>query len=152
MRSVFVRVWVLTWRERFPLIGLGFLTLLLPPAVFAVPQGVPQGALKGPNEHEQSPPPSGPAQPNAGNPTPLGVLIEEARKNVRRILRPAKNAFQHGLILTNQLVMHRDFAKNFGALELRLEQVPLIALTGRVMRRGLFFYLLKQGRILLKNS
>src|SRR5437763_12975225 len=81
MRSVFVRVWVLTWRERFPLIGLGFLTLLLPPAVFAVPQGVPQGALKGPHDHEQSPPPSGLAQPNAGNPTPLSALIEEARKN-----------------------------------------------------------------------
>ena len=63
MRSVFVRAWVLTWRERFSLIGLGFLTLLPPPAVFAVPQGVPQrtlqGALKGPNDREQSPPPSG---------------------------------------------------------------------------------------------
>ena len=72
MRSVFVRAWVLTWREGFPVIVLGFFTLLLPPAVLAFPQGV--------QEHQQSLPPSGPAQRNAG-PTPLSVLIEEARKN-----------------------------------------------------------------------
>jgi outer membrane protein, heavy metal efflux system len=85
MRSIFVRAWVLTWRERFPLIVLGFLTLLLPPAVFAVPQGVPQRTPQGPpqrpNDNEQSSPPSGPAQRDARNPTPLSVLIEEARKN-----------------------------------------------------------------------
>jgi cobalt-zinc-cadmium efflux system outer membrane protein len=93
MRSIFIRAWVVTWREGFPLIVLGLLTLLLPPALFAVPQGVPlrtlQGALKGPpqgppqgpNDHEQSPPASGLAPRDVGNPTPLSELIEEAKKN-----------------------------------------------------------------------
>jgi cobalt-zinc-cadmium efflux system outer membrane protein len=72
MRSICVRVWVLIRRERFRLIVFGFLTLMVSSRVFAVPQVV--------QEHDQ-PPQASTVQHEAGNPTPLGVLIEEARKN-----------------------------------------------------------------------
>ncbi len=75
MRTICFRVWVLTRREGFRLVVFGFLTLLGSPRVFAVPQEVPA--------KEQSPQPQSLSemQHEAGNPTPLSVLIEEAKKN-----------------------------------------------------------------------
>jgi outer membrane protein, heavy metal efflux system len=70
MRVFCVRAWVFTRREGFRLIVFGLLTLIGSARVFAAPQEV----LK----NEQSP--SG-MQHEAGNPTPLSVLIEEAEKN-----------------------------------------------------------------------
>ena len=72
MRSICVRVWVLTRREGFRLIVFGFLTLVVSSRVFAAPQEV--------QEQKPSPQASG-MQHEAGNPTPLSVLIEEAKKN-----------------------------------------------------------------------
>jgi outer membrane protein, heavy metal efflux system len=72
MRSICFRVRVLTRREGFRLIVFGFLTLMVSSRVFAVPQVV--------QEHDQ-PPQAGAVQHETGNPTPLGVLIEEARRN-----------------------------------------------------------------------
>src|SRR5260370_15197856 len=75
MRTICFRVWVLTRREGFRLVVFGFLTLFGSPRVFAVPQEVPA--------KEQSPQPQSLSemQHEAGNPTPLTVLIEEAKKN-----------------------------------------------------------------------
>ena len=73
MRSTCFRAWVLTRREGFRLIVFGFLTLIVSSKVFAAPQVV-QG-------HAQSPQVSAAMQHEAGNPTPLGVLIEEVKKN-----------------------------------------------------------------------
>jgi len=70
MRGICVRAWVFIRREGFRLIAFGFLTIVLP-TVFAAPQV----ALK-----EQTP--QGPSEQHAGgNPTPLSVLVEEAKKN-----------------------------------------------------------------------
>src|SRR5260370_8144653 len=75
MRTICFRVWVRTRREGFRLVVFGFLTLVGSPRVFAVPQEVPA--------KEQSPQPQSLSemQHEAGNPTPLSVLIEEAKKN-----------------------------------------------------------------------
>ena len=73
MRSIWFRVWVLTQRERFRLIVFGFLATIVSPGVFAVPQGAAK--------YEQSPLASGEIQREGVNPTPLSVLIEEAKKN-----------------------------------------------------------------------
>src|SRR5260370_1698462 len=75
MRTICFRVWVLTRREGFRLVVFGFLTLFGSPRVFAVPQEVPA--------KEQPPQPQSLSemQHEAGNPTPLSVLIEEAKKN-----------------------------------------------------------------------
>jgi outer membrane protein TolC len=70
MRGICVRAWVFTRREGFRLIVFGLLTLVGSARAFAAPQEL----LK----NEQSP--SG-MQHEAGNPTPLSVLIEEAKKN-----------------------------------------------------------------------
>jgi outer membrane protein TolC len=70
MRGICVRAWVFTRREGFRLIVFGLLTLVGSARVFAAHQEF----LK----NEQSP--SG-MQHEAGNPTPLSVLIEEAKKN-----------------------------------------------------------------------
>ncbi len=73
MRGICVRGWVLTRREGFRLIVFAFLMLLVSPKVFATPQVV--------REREQSPQASSEMQHEAGNPTPLSVLVEEAKKN-----------------------------------------------------------------------
>ena len=74
MRGICVRAWVLTRREGFQVIVFGLLTLVGSPRVFAVPQiGQEQSTQR------------------AGNPTPLSVLIEEAKKNDPAI-RVAENA------------------------------------------------------------
>src|SRR5260370_27162339 len=75
MRTICFRVWVRPRREGFRLVVFGFLTLVGSPRVFAVPQEVPA--------KEQSPQPQSLSemQHEAGNPTPLSVLIEEAKKN-----------------------------------------------------------------------
>jgi len=73
MRRICVRAWVLTRREKIQLIVFGFLTLFVSSRVVAVPQVV--------QEHEQSPQASSVMQHEAGNPTPLSVLIDEAKKN-----------------------------------------------------------------------
>ncbi len=73
MRRICVRAWVLTRREKIQLIVFGFLTLFVSSGVVAVPQVV--------HEHEQSVQPSSVMQHEAGNPTPLSVLIDEAKKN-----------------------------------------------------------------------
>ncbi len=73
MRRIRFRVWVLTRREGCRLIVLGLLTLLGSSKAFAAPQVV--------QEHEQSPRVSTEMQPEAGNPTPLSVLIDEAKKS-----------------------------------------------------------------------
>src|SRR6266566_1711156 len=73
MRRICFRVRVLTRREEFRLIVFGFLTLIVSSRVFAVPQEV----LK----NEPSPQASSEMRHEAGNPTPLSVLIEEAKKN-----------------------------------------------------------------------
>jgi outer membrane protein, heavy metal efflux system len=70
MRGICVRAWVFTRREGFRLIVFGLLTLVGSARVFAAPQEF----LK----NEQSP---SRMQHEAGNPTPLSVLIEEAKKN-----------------------------------------------------------------------
>jgi outer membrane protein, heavy metal efflux system len=70
MRGICVRAWVFTRHEGFRLIVFGLLTLVGSARVFAAPQEF----LK----NEQSP--SG-MQHEAGNPTPLSMLIEEAKKN-----------------------------------------------------------------------
>jgi cobalt-zinc-cadmium efflux system outer membrane protein len=73
MRGICVRAWVVTRRDGFRLIALGFLTLIPSSRAFAVPQVV--------QEHELSPQAFSAMQHEAGNPTPLSVLIEEAKKN-----------------------------------------------------------------------
>jgi cobalt-zinc-cadmium efflux system outer membrane protein len=73
MRGICFRVWVLTRREKIQLIVFGFLTLFVSSRVVAVPQVV--------QEHEQSPQAPSEMRNEAGNPTPLSVLIEEAKKN-----------------------------------------------------------------------
>src|SRR5580692_6113291 len=73
MRGICFRVWVLTRREKIQLIVFGFLTLFVSSRVVAVPQVV--------QEHEQSPQAPSEMRKEAGNPTPLSVLIEEAKKN-----------------------------------------------------------------------
>jgi len=73
MRRICFRVWVLTRREKIQLIVFGFLTLFVSSRVVAVPQ-VEQ-------EHEESLQASSVMQHEAGNPAPLRVLIEEAKKN-----------------------------------------------------------------------
>lgn len=72
MRGICVRAWVLSQREGFRLIVFVFLVLIVLPSVFAAPQVV--------QEREQSPQASA-MQHEGGNPTPLSVLIEEAKKN-----------------------------------------------------------------------
>jgi cobalt-zinc-cadmium efflux system outer membrane protein len=72
MRDICVRAWVLSQREGFRLIVFVFLVLIVLPSVFAAPQIV--------QEREQSPQASA-MQHEAGKPTPLSVLIEEAKKN-----------------------------------------------------------------------
>ena len=73
MRGICFRAWVLTQREGFRLTVFGFLTLIVSSRVFAVPQEVPT--------NEQSSQASTEMQHEVGNPTPLNVLIEEAKKN-----------------------------------------------------------------------
>jgi len=73
MRGICFRARVLTQREGFRPIVFGFLTLILAPRVLAAPQEV--------LTNEQSPQASSESQHEAGNPTPLSVLIEEAKKN-----------------------------------------------------------------------
>jgi len=73
MRRICCDVRVRTRREEFRLIVFGLLTLIGSATVFAAPQEV----LK----NEQSPQVSTEMQHEAGNPTPLSVLIEEAEKN-----------------------------------------------------------------------
>jgi cobalt-zinc-cadmium efflux system outer membrane protein len=73
MRGICFRAWVLTRREKIQLIVFGFLTLFVSSRVVAVPQVV--------QEHEQSPQALSEMRNEAGNPTPLSVLIEEAKKN-----------------------------------------------------------------------
>jgi outer membrane protein TolC len=73
MRGICFRAWVLTRREKIQLIVFGFLTLFVSSRVVAVPQVV--------QEHEQSPQAPSEMRNEAGNPTPLSVLIEEAKKN-----------------------------------------------------------------------
>jgi len=73
MRAICFRAWVLTRREKIQLIVFGFLTLFVSSRVVAVPQVV--------QEHEQSLQASSVMQHEAGNPTPLSVLIDEAKKN-----------------------------------------------------------------------
>jgi outer membrane protein, heavy metal efflux system len=73
MRGICFRAWVLTRREKIQLIVFGFLTLFVSSRVVAVPQVV--------QEHEQSLQASSVMRHEAGNPTPLSVLIEEAKKN-----------------------------------------------------------------------
>ena len=70
MRGICVRAWVFTRREGFRLIVFGLLTLVGSARVFAAPQEL----LK----NEQFP---SEMQHEAGNPTLLSVLIEEAKKN-----------------------------------------------------------------------
>ena len=70
MRGICVRAWVFTRREGFRLIVFGLLTLVASARVFAAPQEF----LK----NEQFP---SEMQHEAGNPTLLSVLIEEAKKN-----------------------------------------------------------------------
>ena len=72
MRDICVRAWVLSRREGFRMIVFVFLVLIVLPSVFAAPQIV--------QEREQSPQASA-MQHEAGKPTPLSVLIEEAKKN-----------------------------------------------------------------------
>jgi outer membrane protein, heavy metal efflux system len=72
MRHICVRAWVLSQREGFRLIVFVFLVLIVLPSVFAAPQIV--------QEREESPQASA-MQHEAGKPTPLSVLIEEAKKN-----------------------------------------------------------------------
>src|SRR5438309_9749115 len=73
MRRICFRVRILTRREEFRLIVFGFLTLIVSSRVFAVPQEV----LK----NEPSPQASSEMRHEAGNPTPLSVLIQEAKQN-----------------------------------------------------------------------
>ena len=73
MRGICFRAWVLTRREKIQLVVFGFLTLFVSSRVVAVPQ-VEQ-------EHEESLQASSVMQHEAGNPTPLSVLIDEAKKN-----------------------------------------------------------------------
>src|SRR5260370_27946655 len=75
MLTICCRVWVFSRSEGFRLVVFGFLTHLGSPRLFAVPQEVPA--------KEQSPQPQSLSemQHQAGNPTPLSVLIEEAKKN-----------------------------------------------------------------------
>src|SRR5438445_13432207 len=73
MRGICFRARVLTQREGFRPIVFGFLTLILAPRVLAAPQEV--------LTNEQSPQASSEMRHEAGNPTPLSVLIEEAKKN-----------------------------------------------------------------------
>jgi outer membrane protein, heavy metal efflux system len=73
MRGICVRAWVLTRREGFRLIVFAFLMVLVSLRALAAPQAV--------QEHVQSPQASSEMQPEAGNPTPLSVLVEEAKKN-----------------------------------------------------------------------
>lgn len=70
MRGICVRAWVFTRREGFRLIVFGLLTLVGSARVFAAPQEF--------LTNEQS---TSGMQHEAGNPTPLSVLIEEAKKN-----------------------------------------------------------------------
>jgi cobalt-zinc-cadmium efflux system outer membrane protein len=72
MRGICFRAWVLTQRGGFRLILFVFLPLIVLSSLFAAPQEV----LK----NEQSAQASE-MQHLAGNPTPLSVLIEEAKKN-----------------------------------------------------------------------
>lgn len=73
MRRICFRVWALTRRQGFRLIVLGLLTLIGSSRAFAAPQVA--------QEHEQSPHVSSAMQHEAGNPTALSTLIEEAKKN-----------------------------------------------------------------------
>jgi hypothetical protein len=72
MRSMRFRV-LLTRRERFRLIVIGFITVLMSARVSALPQLVQQ--------HEQPQQASGGTQHEDGAATPLSVLIEEAMRN-----------------------------------------------------------------------
>ena len=92
MRGICFRARVLTQREGFRPIVFGFLTLILAPRVLAAPQEV--------LTNEQSPQASSESQHEAGNPTPLSVLIEEAKKNdpaIRVAETAAKAATSSGL-------------------------------------------------------
>ena len=73
MRGMCFRERVYARREEFRLIVFGFLTLIVSPRAFAVPQVV--------QEREQSPQTSSTVQQEAGDLTPLNVLIEEVRRN-----------------------------------------------------------------------
>src|SRR5579864_187215 len=73
MRGICFRAWVLTQCGGFRLILFVFLTLIVSSSLFAAPQEV--------LTNEQSPQASTEMQHEVGNPTPLSVLIEEAKKN-----------------------------------------------------------------------
>ena len=83
MRGICFRAWVLTQRRGLRLILFVFLLLIVPSSLFAVPQEV----LK--NEPSAQAPSE--MQHLAGNPTPLSVLVEEAKTNDPAI-RVAENA------------------------------------------------------------
>jgi cobalt-zinc-cadmium efflux system outer membrane protein len=93
MRSICFRGWVLARREGFQLIIFGFLTFLLSPRTFAVPQGV--------QEQKQSPQAPKEILHGAGNPTPLSVLIEEAKKN-DPVLHVAESAARAATFASSQ--------------------------------------------------
>jgi outer membrane protein, heavy metal efflux system len=73
MRSICFSAWALTRREALRLILFGFLTFIVSSRAFAVPQGI----LK--TDHSLQA--SSEMQHDAGNATPLSVLIDEAKKN-----------------------------------------------------------------------
>ena len=93
MRRICVRACVLTQRGGFRLIVFGFLVLIVSSRAFAVPQEV----LK----NEQSPQASSELQHEARNPTPLSLLIEEAKKNDPAI-RVAESAARAAAFASSQ--------------------------------------------------
>ncbi len=93
MRSICFRVQVLTLCEKFRLIVFALLMLIVSPRVFAVPQGV--------QEQKQSPQAPKEVLHGAGNPTPLSVLIEEAKKN-DPVLHVAESAARAATFASSQ--------------------------------------------------
>jgi len=92
MRSICFRVWDLTRREGFRLIVSSLLTLVVSSRVFATPQEV----LK-----NEQPTQANAVQHEAGNPTPLTVLIEEAKRNDPAI-RVAESAARAAAFASSQ--------------------------------------------------
>jgi outer membrane protein, heavy metal efflux system len=90
MVAVFVRV--LARRERFRFIAIGFITVLISPHLFALPQ-------------QQPPQPEG--MQHQGGPTPLSLLIEEAKRNDPAI-RVAESAARAATFTAPQMSSHPD--------------------------------------------
>ena len=59
--------------------------------------------------------------------------------------------FELGFELADLKMMHGDFAKQLGFLELRLEYVQLCSQTGTVAGVGGLFYLLEQLAVLFED-